>query len=114
MTVMPGNTPRPSGAWIRPSVTRLCALTRVMSLAVEPHRARRQRPQPRDRPHHRGLARAVGAEQGDQLALAHHQRDAVQRLDPAVVHDDVADLEQDGPFVGVTRVRHRAPPGRRR
>ena len=32
MTVMPGNTPRPSGAWIRPSVTRRCALTRVMSL----------------------------------------------------------------------------------
>ena len=28
---MPGNTPRPSGAWMRPSVTRLCALTPVMS-----------------------------------------------------------------------------------
>ena len=31
MTVMPGKTPRPSGAWIRPSATRRCALTRVMS-----------------------------------------------------------------------------------
>ena len=29
---MPGNTPRPSGAWIRPSVTRWCALILVMSL----------------------------------------------------------------------------------
>ena len=31
VTVMPGKTPRPSGAWIRPSVTRLCALMPVMS-----------------------------------------------------------------------------------
>ena len=29
---MPGNTPRPSGAWINPSVTRRCAFTREMSL----------------------------------------------------------------------------------
>ncbi len=29
---MPGKTPRPSGAWISRPVTRLCALTRVMSL----------------------------------------------------------------------------------
>ena len=28
---MPGNTPRPSGAWISPSVTRRCALTRLTS-----------------------------------------------------------------------------------
>ncbi len=31
LTVMPGKTPRPSGAWIRPSATRLCALTPVTS-----------------------------------------------------------------------------------
>ena len=31
----------------------------------------------------------------------HHQRNAVQRLDPAVVHDDVAGLEQDRAFVCV-------------
>ena len=29
--VMPGNTPRPSGAWIRPSVTRRCAFTLLTS-----------------------------------------------------------------------------------
>ena len=78
-------------------MTRWCALTRVMSRTLEPHRARRQRPQPRDRAHHRRLAGAVGAEQCHQLALPHHQRNAVQCLDPAVVHHDVTDLEQRVP-----------------
>ena len=88
-------------------------------LALEPHRARRQRPQTRDGAHHRGLAGTVGAQQRHQLALAHRQRNTVQRFDSAVVHDDVADLEQDRPgrrrrFRRLSRVRHRALPGRRR
>ena len=31
MMVIPGNTPRPSGAWINPAATRRCALTLPMS-----------------------------------------------------------------------------------
>ena len=31
ITDIPGKTPRPSGAWMRPSMTRLWALTRLMS-----------------------------------------------------------------------------------
>ena len=48
-------------------------------------------------PHHafqqRALAVAVGAEQGDRLALVHGDRDAVQRAHGAVAGGDVGDGE---------------------
>jgi hypothetical protein len=40
-----------------------------------------------------GLARAVGADQGDQLAGAHLERDALHGLDAAIGDLEVADLE---------------------
>ena len=40
--------------------------------AAEPHRTRRQRAQPRDRTHHRGLASTVRPQQRHEFALAYH------------------------------------------
>ena len=114
MTVMPGKTPRPSGAWISPSMTRWWALTRVMSWPsnhTEPDVSGR-RPE---------MARIIVVlpaplepSSVTSSPCVHHQRNPVQRFDSAVVHDDVAHLEQHRATVGGLRVRHRAPPGRRR
>ena len=65
---MPGKQPRPSGAWTSPRATR-CAPDAAMS-------GRRRRPCPTSAAaaprslEGRGLARPVGADQGDDLALA--------------------------------------------
>ena len=48
----------------------------------------------RDRPQRRRLARAVGADQRDDLARLDLQRDALERVDVAVVRVDVAQLER--------------------
>ena len=48
----------------------------------------------RDRAQRRRLAGAVGAEQRDDLAFLHRQRDAVQGLDRPVARLDVAQLKQ--------------------
>ena len=48
--------------------------------------------------HERGLARAVGADQGDDLAVGYLKADAAQRLDAAVGHVQVFNLQ------------HRLPP----
>jgi len=40
----------------------------------------------------RGLARAVGPDQGDDLSLLHPEGDAVEGLDVAVTHPQVLDL----------------------
>ena len=41
-----------------------------------------------------GLAGAVGADQGDDLPLAHMEADAVQRLDVAVFDLEIFDFEE--------------------
>ena len=40
-----------------------------------------------------GLARAVGADQGDDLAVGHLQADAAQRLDAAVGYAQILNLQ---------------------
>ena len=52
-----------------------------------------RRRQARDRAQRRRLAGPVGADERDALALLDRQRDALQRLDVAVVRVDVVDLE---------------------
>ena len=62
-------------------------------LAREPDLAR-GRHEPGDRPERRRLAGAVPAEDGDDLALAHAQRHAVERLHRPVARVDVVELEE--------------------
>ena len=60
---------------------------------VEYDRAGRRVQQPRDRPQGRGLACAIGADQGDQLAPAHRDGHAFERHHLAVAADDIAQLK---------------------
>jgi hypothetical protein len=62
-------------------------------LAGEAHLAR-HRHEARDRAKRRRLARAVGAEDGHDLAFADRERDAVQRLHRAVARLDVLNFEE--------------------
>ena len=55
-----------------------------MSLALEAHLAAFRIEHAGDRAQDRGLAGAVGAEDGDDLALRHLQADAADRLDRTV------------------------------
>ena len=66
-----------------------------------------------DRAQRRRLAGAVGADQRDDLALLDRQRDALERLDVAVVGVDVLDLEQRHRLSPASRGRPRRPAGRR-
>ena len=52
------------------------------------------RHEPRDRAERRGLARAVAAENGDDLSLADRERDTVESLHLAVASLDAIELEQ--------------------
>ena len=54
------------------------------------------RHEPRDRAERRGLARAVAAEDGDDLSLADRERDTVESLYRAVASLDAVELEQRG------------------
>src|SRR5262245_11871665 len=72
------------------------------ALAREPDVAR-GRHETGDRPQRRRLAGAVPAEDRDDLALPHAQRNAVQRLDGPVARVDVCELEQRGPQSVVPR-----------
>ena len=75
------------------------ALHLVEALAVERDRALRDHAvvdveQAGDRPQRGGLAGPVGAEQGDDLAVGHDQREAAQHQDHLVVDDlEVGDLQ---------------------
>ena len=88
-------------------------------LALEADRALARRGQPGDRAQRGRLAGAVGADQRHDLALLHRQRDALERLDVAVVGVDVLDLEQRHQLSRLPawcrgrprpRARSRAPP----
>src|SRR4051794_14174523 len=61
--------------------------------AVEEDAAGPRRHDARDRPQRRRLARAVGADERDDLALVDLERDALERLDRAVEGMDVLDDE---------------------
>src|SRR3954468_5733796 len=91
LTVSPGNTRRPSGTCEMPR--------RTMASGPRPAIERpSNRMSPAARPGEAGdgaqggrLAGAVGAEQRHHLALVNGKRDAAQRLDFAVAHDEIAD-----------------------
>ena len=65
-------------------------------LAAEPDLAAARVVEPVDRAQGRRLARAVGAEQRDDLAVAHLERHALERVNRAVVGVDVFELEDRG------------------
>ncbi len=62
--------------------------------AVEPDLARARRREARDRAQRRALARAVGADEGDDVALLDLHRDALERGDLVVVNVHVVEPEQ--------------------
>src|SRR5262249_43918780 len=68
-------------------------------LEHDPPAARRD--DARDRAQRRGLAGAVGADQRDDLALVDLDRDALERLDRAVVRVDLLDDEDGALAVGL-------------
>jgi hypothetical protein len=79
----------PSGACDTPRRTMSCGGVSPISLSsnrIEPSRG--------DRAQRGGLAGAVRADQRDDLALVDLERDALQRLDVAVVGVELVDLEE--------------------
>ena len=91
---MPGKMPRPSGARHSPCLTRWSARSAVMSSPSKMMLPGLDPAHPGDGSHRRGLAGAVGADQGDDLALGDLERDPVEGLDLAVGEDDVLKLKQ--------------------
>ena len=76
---------RPSGTWAMPRATIVVrAARRRATRALEAHVAPARAQQAGDRLQRRRLARAVGAEEGDDLALADRERDALEGADLAV------------------------------
>ena len=62
-------------------------------MAQHPGRSRCQRDQPAEGADQRGLARPVGPEQAEDLAVAHGQAHAVDRGQPAEPDGDLADID---------------------
>ena len=90
-TVIRGKIRRPSGDWQMPAATTWWPAHARESLALERHRAPPRAQQARDRAQGRGLARPVGADQGDDLARADVQAEALHRRDVAVEDVQVLD-----------------------
>ena len=88
------NTPRPSGTIARPRRTSSNDGLAGDVLAVVADRARLDRLQAADALERRRLARAVGADQADELALADVEVDALDRVDAAVGDLELVELEQ--------------------
>ena len=61
---------------------------------LEPDAARGDASEAGDGSQHGGLARPVGADEADDLALGDGQRDALERLDLAVVDVEILHLKQ--------------------
>ena len=113
-TVRPGNTPRPPGTMAMPS-RAIASGDRPSMRSPSNHTSPPgRREQPGDRPQHARLARAVGAEQGDDLAVAHGQVDAEQHLERAVGRLGADALEQTGIPGDARRGRRRRRRPRRR
>ena len=94
---------------------RSAPLSVVMSLAVEPDRARRRLDEPQQQPPDRRLAAARFADEAERLAARDLEAHAVDRLDdgdrplqdPAAdreVLDEVADLDERRRLVALTRL----------
>src|SRR5438552_7626727 len=66
----------------------------VDDLAAEPDHAGADRQEARERPQERGLARAVGPHQRDELAGADLERETAQHLEIAVAGVNVADFQE--------------------
>ena len=107
------NTERSSGTYARPRLARRCSGARVASTLPE-DLARQRRERAGERLERRGLARAVRAEQRDDLAGVEVEIDLAHRGEAAVARREVPRLEQHarrdrllGPdaFAGAFRAR---------
>ena len=96
-TVSDGKICRPSATWPMPRLQMRWLGKPVMSLAAEADAARAGRLDAGDGADQARLAGAVGADDGDQLALPRPKRDAVQRLRVAVEEIEVFDCEDHAP-----------------
>ena len=91
-----GKMRRPSGTWMTPRLT--IRVERPGELvALEADRAAERAVQPRDVVVQRGLADAVAAQDGHDLALADVEIDAAQDLDLAVAGTQAADFKHGTP-----------------
>ncbi len=85
---------RPSGLWQMPRRMRRSERRPRDVLAVEHDAAGAHRLHAGQGAQEGGLAGAIGADQGNQFALADFEVDALERLDPAVAAFHALDLEQ--------------------
>ena len=93
-TVMAGKTPLPPKR-IRIPRRALCSgVVYVMFLPLRRTTPARRRPEAGDGPENRGLARAVGAEQREHLAVTNLEPDIEEHLDRPVREVDVDDLQR--------------------
>ena len=92
-TVRKGKRRRRSSTCARPSPAVRCAGRPSMRLPLERDAARARREQPGDGVHQRRLARAVRAEDGDDLAFVHLHRRLPQDLEVAVGDVETLDLQ---------------------
>ena len=93
MTVIRGNRRRPSGLCAMPAADDLVRRRHRDVAPLEADAALAGAVEPVDRAKRRRLARAVGADQRHDLACADPERDALERVDRAVVEVDVVQLE---------------------
>ena len=91
---MRGKILRPSGAWERPERDDLVGRHRPQIAPRVEDLAGPGPAQPRDRVQGRALAGAVGADEGDDLAVPDLQGDALEGLDVAVEDVDVLHVQQ--------------------
>ena len=113
---------RPSGAWPMPGRTSWWAGRLRDVLALEADRALARVEQAADRLERRRLARAVGADERDDLAPADLDRDALEGVDVAVVGVDVVEARAStspvvapvAPAPAASAVMRPAPRGRPR
>ena len=90
---MRGKSLRPSGDCATPRATMSCGGVVGDVVAAEADPAAPRMVEPVDRAQRRRLAGAVRAEQRDDLAVAHLEGDALERVDRAVVGVDALELE---------------------
>ena len=93
-TLMEENNCRPSGTSAKPRAALAWARQPRHVLAFEHDLAAPRRDRARDRAQRRGLAGAVGADDGGELAAPGRERQAPQHLDLAVAGLEVLDCEQ--------------------
>src|SRR5205814_7109041 len=94
-----GEDPASLGGVRQPPLDQLVRLESRGALAPVLDASARGAQEPAHRPQRRRLARAVRADQGDDLSLADLEGDAAEGVDRPVVHVEIVQLEERGAHV---------------